>query len=310
MRARWHIAFITTALIVATTIGLHAQPRRATIRGDVAFEDGPVVPAITVMLRADDGSVLTTTVTDANGRFEIRDVAPGRYELSAESGTFAGSRGVDVGTAPVVDVAVRLHLPREPPLSVVGYLDAFMRAQSTVGGEILRDLPARLQTRALPQAIAAMPGFAEEDNGLLHVRGVDDGVLYVEDGIPIYDRLDVTFGMPPALADLGAVSVTTGHTPAAFGLKAGAVVEILAPPASAEWRSQVQVGGGSSDLAGGAIAAGGPAGSAIDVFGAVAAERSSRFLDPVHPDNLHNTGGSPGRRCGPGPHPRRPRSSR
>ncbi len=290
MRARCHIAFVTTALIVATTIGSQAQPRRATIRGDVAFEDGPAVPAITVVLRADDGSVLTTTVTDASGRFDIRDVAPGRYELSAESGTFAGSRGFDVGTAPVVDVAVRLHLPRDPPLSVIGYLDAFARTQSSVSGEILRDLPARLQTRALPQAIAALPGFAEEDNGLLHVRGVDDGVLYVEDGIPIYDRLDVAFGIPPALADLGAVNVTTGHTPAEFGLKSGAVVEILAPPASAEWRSQAQAGGGSSDLAGGSVAAGGPAGSTIDVFGAAAAERSSRFLDPVHPDNLHNTG--------------------
>lgn len=294
MRFRWLAAITMFGLLVAAPISLYAQPMRATLRGDVRFEDGPPVPAIAVTLMTDDGAVLTTVVTDAAGRFEIRDVAPGSYQVVAESGTFTGARGIVIGGAPVVEIPVRLHLPRDPPLTVTGYLDAFMRAQKASAGEILRDLPARLQTRALPQAIAAMPGFAEEDNGLLHVRGVDDGVLYVQDGIPIYDRLDVAFGIPPALADLGTVAVTTGHTPASFGLKAGAVVEIFAPPPSETWRSQLQIGGGSSDLGGGAGSAGGPVAPAVDAFGAVAAERSSRFLDPVHPGNLHNTGGVAG----------------
>ena len=37
-----------------------------------------------------------------------------------------------------------------------------------------------------------MPGWATEDNGLLHSRGVDDGFLYVVDGVPVYERLDQT----------------------------------------------------------------------------------------------------------------------
>lgn len=294
MPARHVSAGFVVALLVVAATSLHAQPRRTAIRGDVALLGGAAVPGLTVTLTTDGGSVMATATTGDDGRFEIRDVAPGAYVVVAESGTLQARRGVVVDAAVVVDVPLRLSVPTDAPLEVVGQFDAFARAQSATSGEVLRDLPARLQTRALPQALAAMPGWAEEDNGLLHVRGVDDGVLYVEDGIPIYDRLDVTFGIPPALADIGTIAVTTGHTPAAFGLKAGAVVQIFTPPASDQWRGQMQLGGGSSDLGSTAMSAGGPAASAVDVFGAVAAERSSRFLDPVHPDNLHNTGGVAG----------------
>jgi len=295
MRSRWFIVLLAAAHAVAASVDVQAQPRRTIVRGDVWILGGAPVAGLTVTLAA-NGRVLAEATSDADGRFEMRDVAPGTYVVSVESGALRATETVTVDLSPVVDVPLRLRIPDDTPLRVLGQAppDAFMRAQSTLGGEILRDLPARLQTRALPQAIASLPGFAEEDNGLLHVRGVDDGVLYVEDGIPIYDRLDVAFGIPPGLADLGAVTVTTGHTPAAFGLKAGAVVEIVAPPAAPEWRGQVQGGGGSSDLTGGAISGGGPAGTPVDVFAAVAGERSTRFLDPVHPDNLHNTGGVAG----------------
>jgi TonB dependent receptor/Carboxypeptidase regulatory-like domain len=295
VRARGRIALVTAAFALAMVPGLEAQPRRASIHGDVAVVGSAPLPDVTVTLSSEDGQVLATVTTDAAGQYEIRDVAPGRYVVRGVNGTLEDRVPVTIDLVPDIVVSLRLTPPRFPDDYIVfGYADEFTRIQSALDGEILRDLPARLQTRALPQAIASLPGFAEEDNGLLHVRGVDDGVLYVEDGIPIYDRLDVAFGIPPGLADLGAVAVTTGHTPAAFGLKAGAVVEITAPPASEDWRGQVQGGGGSSELAGGAVSGGGPAGAPIDIFASVAAERSSRFLDPVHPDNLHNTGGVAG----------------
>jgi hypothetical protein len=143
----------------------------------------------------------------------------------------------------------------------------------------------------LPQALAAAPGWAEEDNGLLHVRGVDDGVLFVEDGIPVYDRVDVAFGIPPSLAAAGTVAIGTGHTSARYGLKSGAVVWVDSPPAPRRWLGDVQTGTGSSALGSATASTGGPLGGGVDMFVATATERSERFLDPVHPDNLHNTGG-------------------
>ena len=184
MRSRGRIALVTAVLAIAASVGLQAQPRRATIRGDVWILGGDPVAGLTVSLSSADGRVVSRATTDADGQFEFRDVAPGTYTVVSETGALRAADTVTVDATPVVDVPLRLRIPGDGPLIVSpASPDGFERAQSRLGGEILRDLPARLQTRALPQAIASLPGFAEEDNGLLHVRGVDDGVLYVEDGL-------------------------------------------------------------------------------------------------------------------------------
>ena len=67
----------------------------------------------------------------------------------------------------------------------------------SLAGEAVRDVGSRSRASASRRALASLPGWMSEDNGLLHVRGVDDGLLYVQDGIPVYARLDRLFGMPP-----------------------------------------------------------------------------------------------------------------
>ena len=96
----------------------------------------------------------------------------------------------------------------------------------TVAGESLRQAPARLRSRGLQQMLATLPGWADEDNGLLHVRGVDDGFLYVEDGVPVYDRVDTLFGIAPDPSAIESINVMTGYVPPQYGLKSGAVIEV------------------------------------------------------------------------------------
>lgn len=283
---RW----LAAIALLLPTLAL-AQGGRITVQGRVATADGRGVPDAMVTLITADGASLARAATDGAGRFAIPDVAPGRYTVRAASSSLEAVQALDLGPEAVVDVELPLALPSGAPIEVVGAASAIDRALSTASGEMLRAQPVRMQSRALPQALATMPGWAEEDNGLLHVRGVDDGVLYVEDGVPIYDRLDVAFGVPPSLAGVGTVTVTTGHTPAQFGLKSGSVVQVFSPPARESWAGEVQSGSGSSALGSVAVSTGGRVGGPVDVHAAVAGERSDRFLDPVHPDNLHNTGG-------------------
>ena len=56
-----------------------------------------------------------------------------------------------------------------------------------------------------------------ENNGLLHIRGVDDGVLFVVDGVPAADRVDVLSGSPLDAESLQSMSIITGNVPAEFG---------------------------------------------------------------------------------------------
>ena len=294
MRRLLHAALAALLLAVTCARTAEAQVGRATVRGVVTMADGSPVPGIAVTLQALDDASIGAATTDASGSFAIVDVAPGPYLVKAEGAGLEAIALIDVAAGESSRLALQLRL-QLAGFDVVEYGELPLdRSRWNTSGDSLRALPAPLQSRALTRALAASPGWAEEDNGLLHVRGVDDGVLFVEDGVPVYDRLDVAFGVPPSLAGIGTMRVTTGHTPPQFGLKSGAVVELYSPPVPARWAGSADAGAGSNALAATSAAAGGPAGGPIDIFTAIAAERSSRFLDPVHPDSFHNTGGVTG----------------
>ena len=53
---------------------------------------------------------------------------------------------------------------------------------------------------------------------------MDDGILYVIDGIPIVDRLDAVSASPIDTGTINSMQVITGNIPAEFGGRAAAVV--------------------------------------------------------------------------------------
>ena len=73
--------------------------------------------------------------------------------------------------------------------------------RTSLGAESIARTPGRAGARRLQDVVATLPGWATEDNGLLHSRGVDDGFLYVVDGVPVYERLDQTSGLAPDAVD-------------------------------------------------------------------------------------------------------------
>jgi hypothetical protein len=56
---------------------------------------------------------------------------------------------------------------------------------TSLSGESIRGTVTRRRGGALRTAIASTPGWMAEDNGLMHYRGSDDGILFVLDGIPV-----------------------------------------------------------------------------------------------------------------------------
>ncbi len=98
--------------------------------------------------------------------------------------------------------------------------------RTTLAGDAVRRAPIRISSRGLQDAIATTPGWATEDNGLLHARGVDDGFLYVVDGVPMYERMDSVHGIAPDPEMVESVNVIVGHVPPEFGFKSGGVIEV------------------------------------------------------------------------------------
>jgi outer membrane receptor protein involved in Fe transport len=283
------VAFL--ACVPGTLLG---QQQSAIVRGLVSDANGQPVAAAMVILFDRLGSQIASTQTESSGRFRLTDVPPGTYSLVAELPPQRSiARLITVQAALPLDVDLTLTARAAESVIVQGGTEApAVTTRMTIAGEALRQVPSRLPSRGVPQVLATLPGWASEDNGLLHVRGVDDGVLYVEDGVPVYDRMDTLSGIAPDPEGVGSINVLTGYIPPEYGLKSGAVIEVQSSTSPRSgWAASVDAGAGSDAVGSLGALGGGSVADRASLSVSFASERSNRFLDPVHPANLHNEGG-------------------
>ena len=294
LRPRRLIPAIAIALALAAPAGAR-QLQLGSITGVVIAPDGAPADTATVIL-LDPLGVPLTSITASQGSFTFTNVAPGMYSVRAEAAALRATvERITVASALAVRVELRLSAVASEQVIVQGgeTSPASPTTRVTLGGEAIRRAPARLRTRGLQGAIATAPGWSTEDNGLLHVRGVDDGFLYVIDGVPVYERLDGLFGMAPDPAMIESLSVITGYIPAEFGWKAGAVLEVRSAARMADsWEASVEGSAGGDEMGEISGVAGGPLARSAALTVGASKESSARYLDPVHPDNFHNQGGS------------------
>ena len=121
---------------------------------------------------------------------------------------------------------------------------ASIATRTSLGAESIARTPGRAGSRRLQDVVATLPGWATEDNGLLHSRGVDDGFLYVVDGVPVYERLDQTSGLAPDSSTVDALTVVTGYVPPEYGYKSGGVIDVRTRAATETWRGFGEIGSG------------------------------------------------------------------
>jgi hypothetical protein len=274
-----------------------AQLQLATIEGVVTTPDDAPAGGVPVALLDRLGNVVRSTESGSDGKFRIAGVQPGSYSMRADATPLrAEVRDIQVGGALPVTVTLRMSAVAAEQVLVRAAEAAESGATSTrvtLGGDTLRDAAPRVRTRGLQDVLATVPGWGSEDNGLLHVRGVDEGVLYVVDGVPWYERFDSLFGVAPDPMTLESITVSTGYIPPEFGFKSGAVVEVRSAAApSSRWTGAAETSVASESTGDAAVLAAGPLFNRGSLAFNFAGQRSARFLDPTHPDNFHNTGHS------------------
>jgi len=272
-----------------------AQLQQATIAGRVVGPDNTAIDRAQVTLFDQLGNAVTSVVA-SNGEFRIPSVATGTYSLKAEAPPFQAT----VETLTVVDarpitldLKLSAALAEQVNVTAESTQPATTATRTTLAGDAVRRAPIRISSRGLQDAIATTPGWATEDNGLLHARGVDDGFLYVVDGVPMYERMDSLHGVAPDPEMVESLNVIVGHVPPEFGFKSGGVIEVRTTSRRSDsWLGNVQGIFGSDATSQGSSVFGGPLSRSTALTVGVSGQRSNRFLDPVHPDNLHNSGGA------------------
>jgi TonB dependent receptor-like, beta-barrel len=180
----------------------------------------------------------------------------------------------------VVNVETPDVLPHQTP-----------RSETVIDEGLIQFVPKVVRRDPLQALVSSTPGWNTENDGLMHVRGVDDGTLYVVGGVPTPDRVDGLFAGSFNTEAITSLDVITGNIPAEYGDRSGAVV-VVQPKSGigTPLTGTADLGAGSfgsqdvsTTLAGGARNWG--------LFFAGSGHQSDRFLDPVDPRNFNNSGG-------------------
>src|SRR5215510_5927748 len=290
--------FLVLAFL-SLTISAQAQIQIGTIKGAVTDPAGAVVADAKVLLTSPLTGERVEAVTDSAGIFVFNNVPFNRYAVRVEARGFAPqSRQVTVNSNLPLELSIGLSLAGASEQIVVTARDNLVVPESassatTLAANFIGRAPRVNRGRQLQELVATAPGMATENNGLVHVRGVDDGILYVLDGVPVADRLDALSASSFDADTINSLQVITGGMPAEFGGRNAAVV-IVQPKSGIDQGVAGSLRTGAGDFGARDIAAAfsGHVGKRFGFFGAAATNRSDRFLDPVDARNFNNAGGA------------------
>ena len=290
------------ALVVASLIAFAvpgAAQTTAVVQGVVLDQDGGALPGATVELARPTTGFAARTLSGPDGRFLLGNVPFGRYELTVSVDGFqTDRRAIEALSTVPADLTVTLAIEAlaatvtvTPVAPLVDAVSGGTRHQ--LGSTRIETLPAPVGSRGIETVLATFPGFAVNANGAIHPRGAHNQMTYLIDGLPVSDQLTGAFANALDAAIVHSVELMTGHIPAEFGGKVSGVAIVTTRSGAGIGRpvaGDVTVSAAGFGTAQTALqAGGGTATSGYFVSGT--AMRTSRFLDQISRDNLHNDGG-------------------
>lgn len=293
------MALRTLFITLLMCASVSAQIRSGSVVGTVRDETGAAVPHAAVALTGRVVGDRFRAEADAAGRFAFEDVPFGVYDVEASARGFreaAASVAVRSNLPVVADVSLAAAAISES--ATVEASDALVEGASSasetrVDGDFLDRRRGVTSAGAIQRALSTLPGWTHEDNGLVHPRGVDDGALYVIDGVPHSDRSDLVSASSLDASAIRSVTAITGGIPAEFGGRLGAVVVLQTKSGVGEpFRGDVELTAGSNRSAEALGSAGGTISNRVGLFVSGSALRTDRYLDPPAPDPYHDRGGS------------------
>ena len=286
---------ISVLVLLATTL-LHAQVEIGRVMGTVSDpSDARVVEAKVSLQNPLTGRKVETT-SDDQGQFQFENVPYGAYTVMVEADGFNSST-TNVSVRSNVPVRVGITVAVAAPGTGVTVQAQDISEQATPRTETVLDenfiklAPTVVRRDQLQSLISTTPGWNTENDGLMHIRGVDDGVLYVVGGVSTPDRVDGLFAGSFNTDAITSIDVISGNIPAEYGDRSGAVV-IIQPKSGMgnPLNGTLSLGQGSYDSRDMSTTIGGGTRN-WGLFFAGSGHHSNRFLDPIDPRNLNNTGG-------------------
>jgi Carboxypeptidase regulatory-like domain len=240
-------------LLVPSGVFAQARLTGADLDGIVRDETGAVIPGVTITVTNQATNLHRTAVTDAQGRFLVPALSPGRYQVRAEMSGFAKSSREDLdlqlGQSVAVDFTLTVAKAQEA-VTVMGtapLVDVHDASISQViGGQQIDGLP--INGRNFISFAVITPGVTQ-DNTPQQGASATSGLSFagqrarsnniMVDGL---DNNDATVGSVRAVFSQEAIrefQVLTNSYSAEFGKASGGVVNIVTKSGTNELRGNV-----------------------------------------------------------------------
>jgi len=234
--------FQLAALVVAFQLGhavpAHAQAASAVIAGTITDTQAGVLPGVTVTVTNAESGTVRTGVTEADGKYRVPGLAPGRYNLTAELPGFQTVEVKDItlviGQEYARDLQLGLSTLQEN-VTVTGEAPIVESTKTEVATVVTAEQIATLpvQDRTALSLSLLLPGTSVDvtrpkRNATNVGAGVTtSGTTYLVDGLSnaVAKSGEQRHDIPESA--IREFSVHTTQVPAQYGQRAGGVVNIV-----------------------------------------------------------------------------------
>src|SRR5271157_311884 len=231
-----YVSVLALTILAACGASSWAQTATGTLRGQVTDPSGAMVTNATVAVRAPAGRTLSAT-TNRSGAYEIGNLAPGKYTVTADAKGFATFVQTDVEVAAdqtaQLNIALEISVEKEkvnvqeetPQVEVNPASNASAIVLTGKDLEALPDDPDELQ-----QDLEALAGPSAGPNG---------GQIYI-DGF--------TAGQLPPKSSIREIRINQNPFSAEYDKLGYGRIEIFTKPGTDKYHGQFSVEGNSSGL--------------------------------------------------------------
>ncbi|NOR86400.1 MAG: TonB-dependent receptor plug domain-containing protein, partial [Bacteroidales bacterium] len=215
---------LTIGIVLFASLVAFAQP--GTLKGKLLDKDSnEPVPFANIVLE-NGGTQVGGTSTDFDGKYVIKPIQPGTYDLKASSVGFKPVliQGVIIkaGKIEFLDVKMSSSAIDLDVVEIIAYeVPLIEKDKTTTGVTVTKEEIAKMPNRSAGAIATTVGGVFSQDGERGSIRGAraEETVTYI-DGVKVIGSASV-----PASA-LEQVSVMLGGTPAMFGDVTGGVISI------------------------------------------------------------------------------------
>ena len=217
---------IYTTILALGTMSLFGQANFGTLKGKIV-EDKTNEPVIEALVTLEVMGKKVMTKTDFDGKFTIKPLNPGTYNLMAISGMDTlRENGITINADKITfvnDLVMTDGLLGE--LTVRSYKEKLIDPEDTkivtIKAKEIAVLPVRTNINQIARTMSSEIKVSEDGNEI-YFRGSRNGdVMYIVDGVKI------TGGRPTLpSASIQAMRVYTGGVPAKYGDVLGGVIMV------------------------------------------------------------------------------------